>query len=200
MRAQPSRHKAIQQSFLIAEATLQCPLYGAAERLGLSASLVEQLVIRYPESGAAGLMSRKRGHPRIADWMSNWPGGRRRLSRHLSRFRPACGRLAGSGNYWFAQHAPVCTLLLYMDTSGPFRASGFPVPPKTDRNLMREASPGSDVSRAPATWCSSLSVCTNAGLRIAAVPEHAQRQPCCRHGCSRPASPGVSEPKGQPAV
>jgi transposase len=43
----------------------------AAERLGLSASLIEQLVIRYQESGAAGLMSRKRDHPRLADWMSN---------------------------------------------------------------------------------------------------------------------------------
>lgn len=74
------------------------------------------------------------------------------------------------------------------------------VQPAPVRTRIPEASPSSDVSRAPATWCSSLSVCTNAGHRTAAVPELAQRQPCCRHGCSRPASPGVSEPKGQPVV
>ncbi|WP_186149130.1 helix-turn-helix domain-containing protein, partial [Burkholderia gladioli] len=35
----------------------------AAERLGLTVRQVERLVIRYRESGAAGLTSRKRGRP-----------------------------------------------------------------------------------------------------------------------------------------
>ncbi|CAB3744083.1 ISNCY family transposase ISBcen27 [Paraburkholderia sediminicola] len=35
----------------------------AAERLGLSVRQIERLVIRYRESGAAGLVSRKRGRP-----------------------------------------------------------------------------------------------------------------------------------------
>lgn len=35
----------------------------AAERLGLTVRQIERLVIRYHESGAAGLVSRKRGRP-----------------------------------------------------------------------------------------------------------------------------------------
>ncbi|VWB34966.1 integrase [Burkholderia lata] len=47
---------------------------GAAERLGLTVRQIERLVIRYRESGAAGLTSRKRGRP-----------GNRRLDEELAR-------------------------------------------------------------------------------------------------------------------
>ncbi len=46
----------------------------AAERLGLTVRQIERLVIRYRESGAAGLTSRKRGRP-----------GNRRLDEELAR-------------------------------------------------------------------------------------------------------------------